>query len=226
MITVGGEKSTLKWFEQIKWSYTSTCDFAQFTLTLSVFQNEHLYASRAALASTSLIWQRFCFARPVQKHAALQHRRLDTRRHMYGRLPLSDPSYGRAVCRANMAAIMRLSNIAMAYVHNNCGEWRRLFCTMLRLVARKTPTTRATKRGNNTAASSLHISKHIYIVSLQCGTAGGKKPRAVMQESSLHWRGRTELEAHKVCVTCSSTRGLNIYLFVTQGSLSLQPEAL
>lgn len=31
--------------------------------------------------------------------------------------------------------------------------------------------------------------------------------------------GGSMLEAHKVWVTCSSTRGLNIYLFVTQGSL-------
>lgn len=32
----------------------------------------------------------------------------------------------------------------------------------------------------------------------------------------------TMLEAYKVWVTCSSTRGLNIYLFVTQGSLTVK----
>lgn len=32
----------------------------------------------------------------------------------------------------------------------------------------------------------------------------------------------TMLDAHKVRVTCSSTRGLNIYLFVTQGSLTVK----
>lgn len=46
--------------------------------------------------------------------------------HVWKSAP-SDSAYSRAVCRAIMAAIMRLSNIAMAYVHINCGEWRRLF---------------------------------------------------------------------------------------------------
>lgn len=32
------------------------------------------------------------------------------------------------------------------------------------------------------------------------------------------------LETHKVWVTCSSTRGLNIYLFVTQRSLFLHAQ--
>lgn len=41
-----------------------------------------------------------------------------------------------------------------------------------------------------------------------------------MQESVASTEGgRTMLEAHKVWVTCFSTRGLNIYLFVTQCSL-------
>lgn len=47
-----------------------------------------------------------------------------------------DSAYSRAVCRAIMAAIMRLSNIALAYVHINCGEWRRLLHHVYQLTKR------------------------------------------------------------------------------------------
>lgn len=227
MITVGGE-GTLKRFKQIKWSYTSTCDFAQFTLILSVLQNVHLYVSHAALAPTSLIRRRFRFAGPAQKHAArhtppIGHTAgtcMDVCFHLIP--PIAVQSAG-----PSWQPLWGSPNIAMAYVHINCGEWRRLFYTMLRLVARKTPSNRATERGNNAAAPPLHISNTYILFLYSVAQQGEKKPRAVLQESvACTERGRTELEAHKVCVTCSSTRGLNIYLFVTQGSLSLQPKAL
>lgn len=116
---------TLKPFEQIIWGYTSTCDFGQF-YTDSVFHNEHLYVS---YTSTSLIWRRLRYKdlfRSYSSSSSSTNSRLDTCRHMYGHLLTSDSAYSRAVCRAIMAAIMRLSNIAIAYVHSNCGEWRSL----------------------------------------------------------------------------------------------------
>lgn len=62
----------------------------------------------------------------MQAHPAAVHTADWTHRaHVWTFAP-SDSAYSRAVCRAIMAAIMRLSNIAMAYVHINCGEWRRL----------------------------------------------------------------------------------------------------
>ena len=130
----------------------------------------------------------------------------------------SDSAYSRAVCRAIMAAIMRLSNIAMAYVHINCGEWRRLLHHVAPCSLQKTHSNRAIKRENNTAARShdilnIHISLY--------GVSKHKKSESCGAGKCSLQRGRTMLEAHKVWVTCSSTRGLNIYLFVTQCSLSL-----
>lgn len=93
---------------------------------MCVFQNEHLYVSYSAFMSTSkdsalkaLFWtcthvQQLC-TQPIGHMQA----------HVWKFVP-SDSAYSRAVCRAIMAAIMRLSNIAMAYVHVNCREWRRL----------------------------------------------------------------------------------------------------
>lgn len=67
---------------------------------------------------------------------------------------LSDSAYGRAVCRAIMAAIMSLSNIAMAYVHITVGSGAGFLHHVAPFAAHKTLSNRATKRGNDTAARS------------------------------------------------------------------------
>lgn len=104
--------------------------------------------------------------------------------HVWTFVP-SDSAYSRAECRAIMAAIMRLSNIAMAYVHTNCGEWRRL----LHHVA---PCSLQNAFKSSHTARKQHSSSIIWLFkrtdfSLRCGTAK-TETRAVMQES-VHWRG-------------------------------------
>lgn len=130
----------------------------------------------------------------------------------------SDSAYSRAACRATVAAIMRLSNVAMAYVHINCREWRRLFYHVA-------PCSFQIEPQNDKITLQLdHYISETYIFPPQCHTATQRaRERAVIQKVQPALKGGgTTLQAHKVWVTCSSTRGLNIYLLVTQGSLTVE----
>lgn len=131
---------TLKRFEEIIWSYTSMCDFAQIH-TNSVLQNEHLYVPYAVLTSTSLIWRGFRFTGLFRTRIQVQQLhtcRLDTCGHMYGHLFHLIPPMALQCARPSWQPLWGSPNIAMAYVHINCGEWRRLFYTILRFAAYKT----------------------------------------------------------------------------------------
>lgn len=145
--------------------------------------------------------------------------------HVWKFVP-SDSAYGRAACRAIMAAIMRLSNIAMAYVHVNCREWRRLLhhvapCSFQNAFK---PSHGAIKQHRS---STIRHVKHTYflhsVTEQQRQREREEREReSCNAESVACTEEGTMLEAHKVWVTCSSTRGLNIYLFVTQGSLTVK----
>lgn len=182
--------------------------------------------------STSLIRRRFRFFRAWSEHAHTTSTstrcRLDTCRHMYGNLLHLLQPIAVLCAGPSWQPLWGSPNIAMAYVHMNWREWRRLFYTMMRLIAYETPSNWATERRNDTKARLSDVWKIHFLYRATQNTEKGKKTSEGCNagKCSLHWRGRTMLEAHKVWVTCSSTRGLNIYLFVTQGSLSLQLKVL
>lgn len=140
------------------------------TLLLSFFtSNSHIYRGFPASACTY-----------VQQLRA--HSRLDACRHMYGNFLPSDSAYSSAVCRAIMAAIMRLSNIAMAYVHINWREWRRLVHHVAPCCSPppKMLENRARERRNGPAARPLgmwniQISPHTVTQQQKRGGGGGER---------------------------------------------------
>lgn len=174
------------------WSCTSACPLS----TRSVFQNEHLYVSCAAFKHSSLIWRRFRFKAFFQRtHAGLQ---LHTppighmQPHVCTFAP-SDSAYSRAVCRAIMAAIMRLSNIAMAYVHINCGEWRRLLhhvapCSFTKRLQIEPCSEETTQQLDHWTFWTYRISPTV-LNSTEKRKKRGKRASAVMQESVASTEG-------------------------------------
>lgn len=80
------------------------------------FKNEHLYVTFLAPIYLVHIWGGSRHKGPILT--------MYTCRHVWKLAPF-DSASRRAQCRAIMAAITRLSNIAMAYVHN-FREWRTL----------------------------------------------------------------------------------------------------
>lgn len=120
------------------------------------------------------------YTRPAPPRAS----RLDTCRHMYGNFPFfffsffppfapSDSAYSRAVCGCwapSWQPLWGSPNIAMAYVHMKCGEWRRLehhvalFSLFLAASQNKSfSKNRVAEHGNDTAARSIDIFR-IYVV--------------------------------------------------------------